>query len=289
MEIDLNINNYNLEDILDLFSLPLNFNEGHLKLAKKIVLKTHPDKSKLDNEYFLFFCKAYKVLYQIYEFRNKKTTETTYVIDKNEEDNEKKIILDRFKSKNTKEFNTWFNELFEKTKIQDDNANNGYGDWLKSSEDMENITLAKHEMNDYFINKKRDARELICKTEIEPIYSGGGHNLIGESPNGYSSDIFSNLQYDDLKQVHKQSVIPVTDDDLKNIKQFDSVENIRNFRNKQNITPLSLEESNTYLNKNKTHEDAANIRLAYQLAKQDEKIKKANDEWWGNLRQLSNG
>ena len=56
-DIDLNIDNYNLEDILNLFNISYNFNEEDLKNAKKIVLHSHPDKSKLDKKYFLFFTK----------------------------------------------------------------------------------------------------------------------------------------------------------------------------------------------------------------------------------------
>ena len=42
--IDLNIHNYGLTDLLNLFRLPYHFTEEHLRDAKKIVLKTHPDK-----------------------------------------------------------------------------------------------------------------------------------------------------------------------------------------------------------------------------------------------------
>jgi len=39
--MDLNIENYDLDDILNLFKIPKNFTEEDLKSAKKIVLKTH--------------------------------------------------------------------------------------------------------------------------------------------------------------------------------------------------------------------------------------------------------
>ena len=67
--IDLNLENYNLPDILNLFKLPYEFSEEQLKIAKKIVYQTHPDKSGLPKEYFLFFVKAYKTIYQIFQFR----------------------------------------------------------------------------------------------------------------------------------------------------------------------------------------------------------------------------
>jgi hypothetical protein len=58
-ELDMNIDNYELQDLLDLFHLDYNFNEEDLKKTKKTVLMTHPDKSNLSKEYFLFFSAAY--------------------------------------------------------------------------------------------------------------------------------------------------------------------------------------------------------------------------------------
>lgn len=52
--LDLDIRNYNLEDITNLFKIPIVFTESDLRAAKLMVLHTHPDKSKLPKEYFLF-------------------------------------------------------------------------------------------------------------------------------------------------------------------------------------------------------------------------------------------
>ena len=56
MDIDFNINNYDLKDILNLFQVNDDFDEDDLKNPKK-VLMLHPDKSGLKKEYFLFFQK----------------------------------------------------------------------------------------------------------------------------------------------------------------------------------------------------------------------------------------
>ena len=69
--LDLDIDNYDYEDILNLFKLNINFQEYDLKNAKKQLLNMHPDKSGLDKKYFLFFSAAYKMLYRIYQFREK--------------------------------------------------------------------------------------------------------------------------------------------------------------------------------------------------------------------------
>ena len=65
MDADLNIDNYSLEDLLNLFKLPYDYNEHQIKQAYKIVYKLHPDKSKLDKKYFLFYMKAIKLITSI--------------------------------------------------------------------------------------------------------------------------------------------------------------------------------------------------------------------------------
>ena len=75
-DIDLNIDNYSLDDLLELFKLELDFGEEDLKLAKRTVLMTHPDKSNLKKEVFLFFCKAYKLVYSVYNFKHRSEQST---------------------------------------------------------------------------------------------------------------------------------------------------------------------------------------------------------------------
>ena len=74
MEVDLDINHYDLESLVALFKIPIHFKVEDLKKAKKTVLAMHPDKSKLDKKYFLFFSKAYKILYEIHQFKIKSTS-----------------------------------------------------------------------------------------------------------------------------------------------------------------------------------------------------------------------
>ena len=57
--IDLNIANYSRNDLFSLFGLKsMSLTEDIMKECKKIVLKTHPDKSQLEPKYFLFFSSA---------------------------------------------------------------------------------------------------------------------------------------------------------------------------------------------------------------------------------------
>ena len=172
-ELDLNIDNYEYEDILKLFELKTNFRENDLRNAKKKVLMMHPDKSGLDKKYFLFFSSAFKILHSVYEFREKASKdlneEVEYLAEKNEENQE---LVDKLRDKyNTKDFNKWFNKEFEKVKLENDFESNGYGDWLTSDEDMDYSETSKQDLHTTIENKKSKARALIVKHDIKELSS----------------------------------------------------------------------------------------------------------------------
>jgi curved DNA-binding protein CbpA len=90
-KVDLDLNNYTLNDLLHLFHIPSNFDEDDLRSAKKIVLMTHPDKSKLDAKYFRFYSQAYKQLFSLWEFKNKQQNKNkSFQIDDNRKENHKR-------------------------------------------------------------------------------------------------------------------------------------------------------------------------------------------------------
>jgi len=308
--MDLDIHNYELDDILHLFKMPIHFTEHDMKRAKMIVLKTHPDKSGLDSRYFLFYSKAYKVLHHIWEFqkkgkvnqKNEKNTDYKSIVTS---EKEKKQLLDGFferewKDKegsenhfNKKHFNTWFNDLFEKSKMETENDTKGYGNWLKSEDSSGEETKVYNEqdMKKAFEVKKAQARSLIVKKDVSELYSpfgsGGSHvsDLSGQVSD-FNSDIFSQLKYQDLYQAHTESVIPVTEEDYESIPKFDNVNEYMSFRSRQNIKPLSEQQAMQYI-QNKTSEDEEkSIRRAYELARQSELAEQKNNEFWRNIMYL---
>ena len=102
--LNLNIEDYELNDILRLFKVNYNFGEDELKRAKKMVLQSHPDKSKLDKKYFIFFSKAYKQLYYIYTFKNKEQQSLDDNLEQeNLDDND--FSENKIKFANSKKFN----------------------------------------------------------------------------------------------------------------------------------------------------------------------------------------
>jgi hypothetical protein len=306
MSVDLDINNYNLEDILNLFRIPVNFDETDLKRAKQVVLKTHPDKSGLDSKYFLFYSKAYKMLYSVWDFRkkgdvNKTNNNTDYEnVDKFSEEDKKKILDNLFKSDNTKtkfksssDFNSWFNEQFEKNKIYNENEESGYGDWLKTNEGLDEINpnVSAATMKTEFDKKKSSIRALTVHKDVSELNSWNSisaSELTREGPGEFSSDLFSRLPFQDLQKAHTETVIPVTDEDYNNVPKFKNVNEYLNHRNKVDITPLSEQQAQQYLNQQNDRESEKAVRRAYELAKQSEIAKQKSQSFWGNLQFLQN-
>jgi hypothetical protein len=302
--IDLNIENYNLDDILRLFKMPKNFVEEDVKAAKKIVLKTHPDKSGLPPEYFRFYSQAYKKIYFIWQFKsssskdnNLKTYDEIMTTDEKVghfSERKKEKLADFLSSHHLKEgknFNKWFNEQFEKNKIQSEEETNGYGEWLKSNEDVdEEKRISYTQMGEEIEKKKQQVRTLVVHNGIDELYSNfsGASNLTGDSPEYFGSDLFSSLQYEDLKKAHVESVIPVTMDDYNNVKKFKNLNEYNNYRNSQNIVPLSELQATEYLNNKNRHEEIQTTDRAYRLAQQLELSKKKQSEFWGSITKIKN-
>lgn len=303
--VDLNIENYNLEDILNLFHLEFHFDEQDLKKAKKMVLKTHPDKSGLKQEVFLFYSKAYKKLYSIWEFSSKHRLlqlDTNYTIDDVDELNHKnQLAFGKDKTKaletflteksltDTKKFNQWFNKEFEKTNIVAEEDTHGYEHWFKSNEDMEEINEKKGFNIDEFERKKKHMREVIVHDGIKELNANGsfGAQITSIGINTYSSDLFSNLHYEDLKKAYTETVIPVTMDDYNNIQKFNSVDEYKSYRTKQNIVPLSEQHANDYLNNKAKMENTETTFRAYKLANQGDVMRKRQDDFWSNIMKIT--
>jgi hypothetical protein len=279
--LDLNIQNYNLNDLLNLFKLNTNFTEEDLKNAKKIVLKTHPDKSNLDKKYFLFFSSAYKILFQLYNFKNRiESKNTEYYV---EEDENNKLLIEKVLKKDN--FNEWFNKEFEKLNIKEND--NGYEEWLKSEENMDYRTTTKNNMERDIYEKKKELRSIVKREEIKSIQELQDNNILGlNEVEEYSSDIFGNFRYEDLKKAHIETVIPVTEEDIDERNIFNNLEQLNRHRNSQNLIPLSLKQANDYLYDIKNNDEEININRAYNLALENENNIKKNNDFMKSLRKI---
>jgi hypothetical protein len=295
--LDLNIDSYSREDLFNLFGLKnMNLTEDVMKECRKVVLKTHPDKSRLDEKYFIFFSKAYKKLLSIYEFQNKtnnkKIEQPNEYFDSNNGNFLDTLFDNKKDLKDPKNFNQWFNNQFEKHKLEDPNET-GYGNWLKSDEDIvytPNVT--KSNMAAEMEKRKKQVQEITTYNGVTDPYAStfGGSSLMAYDSNFTSGSLFSSdgMGYTDLRQAYVESVIPVTEDDYRKTKQFNSVDEYKRHRESVDTKPLSKEEAMRQLfneNKNKDEESAA---LAFYYAQQSEKAKTNQESFWSGLKQVTN-
>ena len=300
--LDLDIKNYKLEDITNLFKIPIVFDEAELRKAKLIVLQTHPDKSKLPKEYFLFFSSAYKMLYQVFTFRNGKNRnkKENYkeIIDEETVDpseDSMKLCVEKVKRLNASEFNKLFNEHYQKCKIQmDEDA--GYEEWFRSQQidddDSSNTETQTWDQRVSKIDRKkqtlRESLSLISNNELQSvnIYGGGsqGYALGQGAPKEHSSGLFSSLQYEDLKKAHTETVIPVTHEDFVNSKKFNNSQDLKVFRD-VNLKSYNYDKQEAINKKNaQTYvEEEENTHRAFTMAKQDELAQEMNKKFNGSF------
>jgi hypothetical protein len=294
-DLDLNIDNYSLEDLYNLFNIPDGvLNDANLKTAKQIVYKMHPDKSRLDQKYFLFFSKAYKCIFSVYEFQNKSDKKTESNLKKEYfEDSNVSVLNNMFETKkelkDPKNFNSWFNEKFEKHKLEDEDTNKGYGDWLKSDEGLysQHDNVTQNNMNEAFEKQKKQIQALTTYTGINDSYASfsGGGSLLGSQTDNFTGSL-SGLGFTDLRQAHVETIIPVTMDDYEQIPKYKNVNEYKSQRDRVDVSPLSKAESEQILFKNKQNLDHESAAMAYKYAKQSEKAKEQQRSFWSDIKQI---
>ena len=302
-DLDLDIRNYKLQDITKLFNIPLVFNESDLRIAKLAVLQTHPDKSQLPKEYFLFFSSAYKMLYQVYTFRSGKNrnNKESYkdIVDEETIDaseDSMKLCVDKVKRLNAAEFNKLFNEHYEKCKIEME-EDVGYEDWFRSQQDdIDDLTNASWDQRVSHIDKKkqtlRENLALVPKNDLQSVNIYGGSSMCGYAlgqgaPAEHSSGLFSSLQYEDLKKAHTETVIPVTHEDYVNSKKFNNTHDLKVFRD-LNLKSFRYDKEEAIQKKNAEayQEEEDNTHRAFMMAKQDEIAQEMNKKFNGSFLKL---
>ena len=277
--LDLNLNNYNLDDLLNLFKIDYNFCEEDLKVAKKFALMTHPDKSNLKMEIFVFFVEAYEMLEKIYYFRTKRKTQFRESYEISGAD---KHILDSLKNKSVPDFNKWFNKLFEKVKIKDEELENGYNNWYRNDEKVENENVNLSDFGGVFERKRRESENKIVNSKkVYNINSGNsGYNLDRQMQENYGSEVFSKLQFEDLKKAHTETVMPVTMNDVP------MIDNTIEYQKKEIIEPMDALEIQKFNERNKYKNSKKDMERAYSLIKNDIDMEESNKKWWAYLKQI---
>lgn len=261
--LDLDINNYDLDDLLQLFKIKSSFRESELKQCKKTVMKMHPDKSNLPSEYFIFFSKAYNILSEIYKF--KFNLNRTDIIDYKmiiDDDNERLQLVKKLTESDN--FLKHFNEAFEQTIKPSDFRTKGYENWLKHSD---NIAIDTNNKNINATIENYKQQQIIIKQDIQDMCETELSNIEETAPENYSSNVFSKLAYEDIKSAHETGLINVSQNDYK--RDYDTVNQLKIARDNNIIIPTK-EQSNHMLNERKSKEQEISTSRAYKLARQSE-------------------
>ena len=283
-DLDLDINNYNYNEILELLNSNNNFNEHDLKESKKLILKLHPDKCNIKKEIFIFYSEVYNLVYKVWKTTQHNTRDLeTMIAERNINHDINKTTIKNFK--NNKNFNKVFNELFESVYIR---KNDGYQEWFKSNSDLLD-NLNENETKELFNKLKLEQtnKQALIKNNYE-ITNKTHTNIYDETEDSYSSDVFSKLNFDDLKHAHGTNVIPVNEQTyLDKKKTIKSLEQTRVERGIQ-INPLNNKDSIKILQNEKQLFQQQSLTLKIQQQINDNNQKQKMLEGWSKYKLINN-
>jgi cation transport regulator ChaB len=248
----LDISQYSFKEVLNLFELDYNISEDDLKRAKKKVLMTHPDKSRLPPEYFLFYKKAFDIVIDYYKNLNKQNQKipekTVYQTNHGLDEHISIQLKNAIQKMDQDEFHTKFNAAFEKS--LDRRIDPTRNEWFSKDDPVYSVneTVTKSNMNAAIerVKETQQNNAMIRYNGVTHLYSNQGtvsnfyEEIDNDTSNEYlTSDIFSKLKFDDIRKVHKdQTVFSVSERDYANVPQYGSVEQFSQSRNKMDLTPL---------------------------------------------------
>ena len=285
---NLDIHMYSLDELLELFGLNYDLTIQDLKQAKKKVVAVHPDKSKLDSKYFLFYKKAYEIIVQFYENQNKhkKTHTNEQVYEPGSQgglnDSTEKEIFKTINNMSKANFQSNFNKMFEENNTNKPDPTKN--EWFTSEDNHYEITEKVNTKNmGHALEKIKEKQNSIVKYNgVESLYvnSDSGNKLYDDDDDSYvTTDPFGKLKFEDLRKVHKdQTVLMVSEKDIRNVPQYSSVDQYNRARGAQKITPLEKQESERILaQQNKTYRQQImqkEYESKLQVLKNEEKNKK---------------
>jgi hypothetical protein len=267
---NLDIYTYSFPEIMDLFSLKPNFSETDLKRAKLVALKTHPDKSGLPPQYFLFYKKAFDMILEYYHNQQKTSVK---VPDINPEYStgqcpiksvQRSIHMNNERNDNRKEdikqFNNKFNQLYEQNMAKPLNPERNQ--WFQDETPVYDIKADTASGINSAIDqiKSKSAALSVYRGVQELVLPSSGSSFYDEEDDGsyITTDPFSKLKFDDLRKVHKdQTVLSVSERDFDKIQTFGSVDAIKASRGQQILNPIDKKEAERILREKETEKKRA--------------------------------
>lgn len=255
-EHNLDVHMYNLKELLELFEIyDYRIDLEQIKKAKRKVLMTHPDKSKLPSKYFLFYKKAFDIVYKFYDEQNKQnqTVEKRSYKPIDEDPDDTNAVKTKINKVKSDKFQKEFNKLFEEnmmTKI--DTSKN---DWFKKEDNDFKIDTPVNSgnMGQIFRQMKKNNQDVMVYKGVQNMNYTTGESLYDdEHDSAYcSGDIFGKLKYDDLRKVHKDNTIfDVCETDYNKVQGFNNIQQLQTARNTQNLNPMNEQRANHMMEEN---------------------------------------
>ena len=263
-------------------------NTNNASLIKKKVLMLHPDKSKLDPEYFLFYKKAYENIYMFYEQRmreNKAVDNIEYDNNMDKDDTTKMQIGKMMNKVSHSDFHNKFNDLFEKNMVK--KVDTTRNDWFTNEEAMYNHN-ARGNMGQAINQVKQQQSGLIRYNGVQTIQNNNNSNLYDDDNDAYiCSDPFSKLKFDDLRKVHKnETVFAVSEND--SYQTYGSMDEYRQMRGSQQLTPMEESQARTMLRENNSNYEKIMMQKQYNANLQSMENEEKNKSILSNFLRLTN-
>lgn len=300
---NLTIQSYSLDEIMGLFDLDsYDISIENLKVAKKKVLMLHPDKSKLDAKYFLFYKKAFDIIVQFFDNQNRQNRsiqpkDVAYEPNYNDQDtNTTKQITKNVQEMKSEKFQENFNKLFEANQmgVRPNTERNEWFQQEKSAYDVPQEKMSKQAMNDNFQRIKKQNNGLIQYNGVQSLNqdSATSNNFYDDDDfqdKYMTSDPFSKLKFDDLRKVHRdQSVLAVSEQDINNIKTYGSVEEFNRARSEHSYEPLEKQHADRLLQEQEKAMQQRMMRKEYQSKLQTEQYAEKNKDVMASFLLLQN-
>ena len=294
---NLDINSYSLEELLGLFDLQYDLKLEDMKRAKKKVLMLHPDKSRMDAKYFLFYKKAYEMIYQFYihqEKQNQSVSKEPTVYRPNEDihhETTSKNINEQIGKMKNKTFQNKFNQLFEENMSHkpDENKNAWFRD-EKSDYDLPQN--GSNNIDTAFQQIKEKNHGIVKYQGVQNIMQTNGSTSFydEDDDNTYvSSDPFGKLKYDDLRKVHKdETVFSVSENDIHKIKTYRTVDEFNRARGQQDTNPIEEERAQQILNQKEQQKKQLQMQREYQAKLQSQQYAEKNKSVLASFLQIKN-
>jgi curved DNA-binding protein CbpA len=298
---NVNLNGIDLTtlDPYEVLNVNKNFTWEELKDAyRRTALMTHPDKEGGNEKIFNIVTKCFEFLAKEYKKRDadkphymlKEQSKNFFLDQKNSMPHPSEIYGKR---DNSEPFEKRFNKTFNLCRVENEEMDFGYGDFMdKSSKSREDISINNifngnkvdaSSFNEAFKRNVAPSKEIIKYKEPEPLQLAKSiqyTELGGKRPDDYSSSVEqqskNGLTYTDYMKAYSNTRL-VDEDMIKSKKEFKSVEEYENYRDKRIKKKLSPKELQMQEIKRAQSEKEEEDRLA-RLRAYDDHISMMHDK-----------